>query len=348
MSSSTLALAPQSDAVVLDPRRVALDLSPFEPQDMGAMYKFAETICKTDFCPKDFRNNPDGAFVAMLYGRSLGIGSIASLQGIAVINGRPSTFGELFWAIIISHPDFVDCQEDSQDDGCTVVLTRRGQKPYTASFTKAEAQMANLLSKDGPWKTYPKGQYVWRARHRAATAKFSDALRGIMPREIALDYIEGEVVTTKPAPVATNAAPAPPTSGSQQKPVDENDPNRLVTNDEVSQWNKFLKTAGYTGVDKRALLDKFKIQRSGEMTLAMYRESERLAREEPKAAAASPATAEPALAAPEANPAETYVREQWTAKNVGMFDQNRIITANTKDGVTDWARIGMELDKETF
>jgi len=211
MSSSPLSLSkPQS--LSLDPRRVALAADPFEPQNMAELYKFAETVAQTPFCPKDFQGKPDTCFIAMVYGKGLGLSALQALQGVCVINGKPSVYGNTFWAVIVSHPDFVDYTEDLSDpNAAKIVLTRRGRTPWSGKFDKADATTAKLLDKDGVWKQHPQNQMLWRVRHRGADALFPDAMKGIIPREVALDYIEGEVIhqdvpDAKPRPASVQAA----------------------------------------------------------------------------------------------------------------------------------------------
>ena len=147
-------------------QRVTADtaIDPFEPQTWPELLKFAEMVSKTDFCPKDFRGKPESCAIAMLYGRKLGIDGLQAIQNVCVINGRPSVYGDLYWAIIISHPEFVDVEERVDEKGAWVKLTRRGRTPKEATFTPKDAQIAQLWGKQGPWTNYPSAMMLWRAR----------------------------------------------------------------------------------------------------------------------------------------------------------------------------------------
>src|SRR6202041_91807 len=85
----------------------------------------------------------------------------------------------------------------------------RGRSPVTVIFTKDDAVKAKLWEKDGPWKTYPKRQMLWRARTFAARDLFPDALKGMVSAEEASDYdgptIEGTAPRGDPPPAT--AAP---------------------------------------------------------------------------------------------------------------------------------------------
>ncbi len=368
MPDTGLTIAPRiTEAVTIDPRRTALSVDPFEPQSMADLYKFAETVSRTPFCPKEFQGKADDAFIAMLYGKSLGLAALQALQGIGVINGKPATYGETFWAVIISHPDFVDCEEDPREDQATVILSRRNRKPYTAIFTMAEAQTAGLKGKAGPWTNYPKGQMLWRARHRAATALFADAIKGILPREIAMDYIDGEVVTSQPVAASPAAKPEPKV-----------DADPFITADQGKEWNAAwdagLKAAGVTltgdrAVVKRDELKSFGATKSGEIRVSEFANSiarasaytrpQTEAAQSPSAPVASGSKAEQdsnafAAESSERSPAaaeempedERMVRGWMKDLAWGSLAQSTRIGRHTADGVTDWGAIAISLQPE--
>jgi hypothetical protein len=354
-----LAIMDAHHTLSLDPRRAALAIDPFEPQTMPELYKFAEAVAATEFAPKEFKGKPNDCFVAMVYGRGLGLGALQSLQGIGVINGKPSVYGETFWALIISHPDFLDCVEDVSDERAEVTMTRKGRAPGTYSFSMVDAQLAGLKGKAGPWTQYPKGQMLWRARHRAATALFADALKGVLPREIAADYtiIEGERLPDPPAlaaAAASSSAPAPAAKGDQPKPQADADP--VISPDQVKQWNDAW-SAGCKMADiteqkainekKRAALERFGVKRSGEMRASQFAisiaEAQALTvKPEAEAAAEQPQ----AQAEPKEKTAEELAREWMTGLNLSMFQQNTKIEQHTKNGETDWVKICLDLEPD--
>lgn len=338
-----------------DPRRVALAQDPFEPQSMPDLMEFARCVAGTDFAPKGFQGKPEACFIAMIYGRGLGLGALQALQGIAVINGKPSVYGDTFWAVICSHPEFVDCEEDVTDDRAEIVLTRRNRKPWTGGFSMAEAKLAKLTDKDGPWKQYPKGQLLWRARHRGAVALFSDALKGILPREVALDYVDGEIVAPKTeAPAisaqAATSAPAPAEKGEQAKPVEDADPK--ITPDQAKQWNDgwafALQEAGVTDQKernrlKRADMALMKIERSGEIRLSQFEASLQRARayKLPEVAKPEPATQDEDPADEES--ARDAIKKALTELNFGLFEVDAFFAKHTRDGIPNWDAMAREI-----
>jgi len=169
--------------------------------------EFATMLSKSQFIPQQFRGNKGDVMAAIALGQMVGLNPLQALQGIAVINGRPSIWGDAALAICRSHPDFEDItetldtkgREDGQEDGENIaaicVVKRRNQSPTERRFSVADARKAGLWGKSGPWKSYPKRMLQMRARGFALRDAFADALTGMILREEADDYA-GEVDIT--------------------------------------------------------------------------------------------------------------------------------------------------------
>ncbi|HDY65349.1 MAG TPA: hypothetical protein ENH84_03835, partial [Phycisphaerae bacterium] len=121
------------------------------------------------------------------------------IQNIAVINGRPSLWGDALIAVCQGHPDFLKMAEWFEGKGEEITaycrVWRRGYEPHTASFSISDAKTAKLWGKTGksgqptPWVTYPKRMLQNRARAFALRDRFADALRGIRSAEEERDII---------------------------------------------------------------------------------------------------------------------------------------------------------------
>lgn len=173
--------------------------------------EFGEMLANSQFIPQAFRGKPGDIMACLLLGQSVGLGPMQALQGIAVINGRPSLWGDAALSVVRSHPDFVDIEErldagkDSPDAYVAVcIVKRRGQTPTERRFSVADAQKGQLWGKQGPWSQYPKRMLQMRARGFAIRDAFSDALTGMMLREEAEDFID---VTPAHAPEMAPDAP---------------------------------------------------------------------------------------------------------------------------------------------
>lgn len=64
------------------------------PQSIDEALRFAEMRSKSSLVPKDFSGNPGNILVAVQWGMELGLQPMQAMQNIAVINGRPSLWGE--------------------------------------------------------------------------------------------------------------------------------------------------------------------------------------------------------------------------------------------------------------
>ena len=71
-----------------------------EPTNTHEALELADRLAKSQLIPKNFQGRPNDVFVAMLWSRNLGMPIVQGLQNIAVINGRPSIWGDAALAIV--------------------------------------------------------------------------------------------------------------------------------------------------------------------------------------------------------------------------------------------------------
>ena len=154
---------------------------------------FATMVAATDFPPKDFRGKPESCLLAIQHGAEIGLSPMQSLQSIAVVNGRPTIYGDAALAVCLASPVCEWVTESVDGDGDKMVALcsaqRRGYpKPITSTFSVADAKAAGLWGKGGPWTQYPKRMLAMRARGFALRNAFADVLRGLVTAEEAGDY----------------------------------------------------------------------------------------------------------------------------------------------------------------
>jgi len=188
-------------------------------QTMADAMKFGEMVANSDFAPKDFRGKPASCVLAIQAGAEIGLSPMQALQSIAVVNGRPSIFGDAALAVVkASHVcEFVT--ETLEGDGEQMVATctakRRGYPtPTVVRFSVADAKKASLWGKSGPWTQYPKRMLQMRARGFALRDAFPDALRGMVTAEEAQDYPFVAQVETKEPVVVRPKFDTPPDPAS--------------------------------------------------------------------------------------------------------------------------------------
>lgn len=159
---------------------------------LEAAIKCSELIASSNFCPKGMAGRPGDVLVALQMGLELGLKPMQAIQNIAVINGRPSLWGDAMLAVCRQAPGFEMFNEEYNELTKTWTCTakRRNEPPVIRTFSAEDAKTAGLLNKDGPWKTYPKRMIQMRARGFALRDTFSDVLRGIIIREEAQDMPE--------------------------------------------------------------------------------------------------------------------------------------------------------------
>ncbi len=149
----------------------------------------AELISKSSFCPKQMIGRSGDIVIALQMGQELGLKPMQALQNIAVINGRPSLWGDAMLAVCRQSPDFEYIKEEYMEESKTYVcrVKRRNEPEFIQSFSEADARLAKLWGKDGPWTTYPRRMLQNRARGFALRDAFPDLLRGIITQEEAKD-----------------------------------------------------------------------------------------------------------------------------------------------------------------
>ena len=174
------------------------------PQNMEEAFKFAELLSKSNLVPKDFANNAGNILVAVQWGAELGLQPMQAMQNIAVINGRPSLWGDSVIALVKASPLCEYVTETVDDKGATCKVKRKGEPEQVRYFTVEDAQKAGLWGKGGTWTNYPKRMLQMRARSWALRDVFPDVLRGMPVAEELMDMPEKDVTaesshTTKQA-----------------------------------------------------------------------------------------------------------------------------------------------------
>jgi hypothetical protein len=182
-------------------------------QTIADAMAFGEMLAKSDFAPKDFRGKPESCVLAMQHGAELGLSPMQSIQSIAVVNGRPSIYGDTAKAVCLAAPVCEWITETVEGDGDTMtavcVAKRRGNpEPTESRFSVADAKKAQLWGKSGPWTQYARRMLQMRARGFALRDAFPDVLRGLITAEEAQDYPTPEPVR-EPIVVRTRATPQP-------------------------------------------------------------------------------------------------------------------------------------------
>ena len=208
MASGTIALREQRDIV---------DgwISGYEQS-----FALAEQLCVTDFVPKDLRDKPGATLACILTGRELGIGPMASLRFVQMVEGSASLSAEYKRAAVLSAGHEFEIVEWTSTR-CKVKGRRRGVRAWTeAAYSLDDARKANLMRPRGSWFTRPRRMLLARAGSDLCDAIFPDVTNGLPTYELMQEgqYVDGQLVEELEGGDAT-ATPAGGAQDESDKPV---------------------------------------------------------------------------------------------------------------------------------
>jgi len=177
-------LALQEREVSLLDKRVQLELKELERAEY-----WAKKLAGSDLVPKDFKNNPANCFIAIQWGKDLGLAPLQATQNIAVINGRPALWGDAVPALVIASKQCEYINMTFENNTAICKVKRVNQPEHISTFSMQQARTAGLLEKQGPWKQYPDRMLQNRARAFALRDVFPDVLKGLYTAEELMDSL---------------------------------------------------------------------------------------------------------------------------------------------------------------
>lgn len=108
-TSASTELAPRSGSAAVERATVRMGVV---PTSIDEAWRLAQMFAEAeDMVPKQYRGKPKAIMVAMQYGAEVGLAPAQALQSIAVINGRPSMWGDRLLALIVASPLYVNHDE---------------------------------------------------------------------------------------------------------------------------------------------------------------------------------------------------------------------------------------------
>ena len=185
----------------------------YTPDDI---IKLSEIFSKSAMVPKDYQGKPNNCFVAIEWGREIGLAPLQALQNIAVINGKPSVYGDELLAMV---------RADDRCRGVTERITGKGDdrvaiceilrahvdgsiEKVTRQFSVNDAKQARLWGKAGPWQQYSERMLQHRARGNCIRDAFPDVIKGLITYEEAQDIPINSVKAVQ-APTITSGTNTP-------------------------------------------------------------------------------------------------------------------------------------------
>lgn len=176
------------------------------PQTLSEAMQYSEMMAKSQIIPKDYQGKPENVLVAVQWGHEIGLPPLQAMQNIAVINGRPSLWGDAVLALVRGSGKLEMIDERIENEVAICRVKRKGELEQVRTFSMAEAKQAGLLGKQGPWSQYPNRMLQMRARAFAMRDVFPDVLKGIAVAEEVQDV---EAVPSQPSAYVAPAIEAP-------------------------------------------------------------------------------------------------------------------------------------------
>ena len=204
---------------------IAVNSRGVQLRSLDDAWRFSTMVIQSGLAPFGF-DTAQQVLIAIQCGAEVGLPPMQALQSIAVINKRPTIWGDAVPGLVHSGgnceyiKEWIEGEGDKRTAFCEA--KRKDQtEPCRRSFSVADAKKAGLWQteaivtrknrnggtyekeNDSPWWKYPERMLAMRARSWCLRDSFADALRGLQIREEVEDYadnsIPGEVVeSTKP------------------------------------------------------------------------------------------------------------------------------------------------------
>jgi len=154
------------------------------PTNIEEAYRVATAVHKSGLAPRDM-NTAEKLLVAIMHGLEIGLPPMQAIQRIAVVNGRPTMWGDAIPALLQARNfrlvEKFEGEGDARAAVCQVI--RPDKTSNEARFSVTDAKQAGLWGKPGPWKQYPDRMLQMRARGFAARDGAADVLMGLYLRE---------------------------------------------------------------------------------------------------------------------------------------------------------------------
>src|SRR5699024_9352456 len=189
-----------------------------------------------DMVPKDYRNKPANAMIAIGLGQSMGLSPAESLYRIDVIQGKPTASAELIASNIrkAGHTLRVEVDEQNTSVRATVYRADDPEFPHSVVRDMKWAQQMGLVNKDN-YKRQPLTMLQWRAISGVGRLACPEALYGV---QYTPDELGDMPATSRPSRTA--------------QPIDEPGKREDWTTFESitsDQWQELLQAGNAVGLD---------------------------------------------------------------------------------------------------
>ena len=176
--------------------------------EMAAAGQLADSLCRTQFVPENFRGKQGDTAAAIMMGKSLGMDPLNALQNLFVVRGRPGMYARTMHSLVLRAGHEV-YRAAATEQAVTVRARRRGENQWQEfTWTMDRAKKAGYVGNQ-KYQTDPMGMLSAKALAEACRTIAPDVLTGIAAttvEEIQLgDYEDTEVFEDAPAPAAVTS-----------------------------------------------------------------------------------------------------------------------------------------------
>jgi hypothetical protein len=168
---------------------MSTDLIQAPPREIAAAFKASGLF-------PDLKSEAQ-AYVKVIAGAEMGIGPMASMSGINVIQGKPTLSANLLAALVKRHPAYDYRVTDHSDTTCRIEFRQDGEPSGVSEFTIEDAKRAGVANGQN-WKKYPQAMLFARALTQGVRWYAPDVSAGpaYVPEELGVNVNhEGEPVT---------------------------------------------------------------------------------------------------------------------------------------------------------
>lgn len=175
------------------------------------------------FLPKGC--SKEEAFARVVAGASMGMKPIQAINGIAMINGRPTLHSDSIPCTVMASGLVNGMKYKFEGEGdnlsCTFYVRRKGIEEYQEwTYTMDDAKKAGLLG-NPVWQKHPKKMLFNRARTWCFRNTFPDVIGNVYTPEEAEDVDFEEIKKDKPIKDDSNAQEEYKSLPLQEEPMEE-------------------------------------------------------------------------------------------------------------------------------
>lgn len=164
------------------------EVSALVPTTLADAYLLAKYMAASGMTPRGI-DTPEKVLMSIMAGSELGMKPYQSVQSFAIINNRPSLWGDAIPALLYMNKFKIRewFENEAIDYPDTMVakceITRPDGQVIMGEFSVADAKEGLLWGKQGPWQTSRKRMLKMRARGFGARDGAADVLRGVFIAE---------------------------------------------------------------------------------------------------------------------------------------------------------------------